>query len=189
MPETFQTVGIVTRLQNYKETSLLSTWLTDRHGILSLLLRGARRPKQKTFDPIDLLSRAEITFQRSRRSDLHTAREIRCLDAQREVATAYPKLLTATYGFEVIHQLVEPDTPVNELYQLYEKLTGYLKGHPPTTILLDRYERRVLETLGLPHHGLSLEQARQRHYLREPKSWKALAPYLEPLRISLPSSS
>jgi DNA repair protein RecO len=174
MPHTDHCEGFLVRALPYSETSRITTWLTDRAGILQILVRGARRKKQNHFDPVDLLDLAEIQFSRNSRSGLHTAREIRISKSYRPIATDYPRQLTATYCYEVIARLVETDTPLDELFDIYRKAIEYLEDHPPTPLLVERFERRIFETLGLPHKNQSIEAARQEHYGRPLKSWKPL---------------
>jgi len=167
-------VGFLIRTLPYSETSRITTWLTDRAGILQILLRGARRKNQQSFDPVDLLDLAEIQFSRNTRSGLHTAREIRTTRSYRSVATDYPRQLTATYFFEVIARLVETDTPLDDLFGVYQKAIEYLESHPPTPRLIERFERRIFSNLGLPHENQNIDLTRQQHYGRPLKSWKAL---------------
>lgn len=166
--------GFLIRSLPYSETSRITTWLTDRAGILQILIRGARRQKQKAFDQVDLLDLAEIQFSRSSRSGLHTARELRISKSYRAIATDYPRQLTAIYCFEVIARLVETDTPLDELFDLYRKAIDYLEDHPASPKLVERFERRVFDILGLPHVNQGIELTRQQHYGRPLKSWKAL---------------
>lgn len=173
-------VGFLIRALPYSETSRITTWLTDRHGILQILIRGARRNKQQAFDPVDILDLAEIQFSRNHRSGLHTAKEIRTTRSYRSVATDYPRQLAATYFYEVIARLVETDTPLDDLFEVYQKAIEYLEDHPPTPQLIERFERRIFANLGLPHDNQNIELTRQQHYARPLKSWKALQKELKP---------
>jgi DNA repair protein RecO len=170
--------GIIVRLLPYSETSLITTWITDQHGIIQVLIRGVRKAKQKNFEGVDLLNEASLSFSVNSRTYLHTAREIKLLQGRRSLATDYTRQLTCTYFFECISMLVERDTPINELYQLYLTALDYLETHPSSHQLIERFERRLLEHLGLPHQTLSIHQARQQHYPKSPKSWKPLLPLL-----------
>lgn len=174
MPRIEQCEGVVVRIQPYSESSLITTWLTDQQGIIQLLIRGIRKPKQKNFDPVDLLNQSQLTYAANTRSYLHTAQEIKLLASRRLIATNYSKLLTCTYFFEVISMLVERDTPLQEIYQLYLKALDYLENHESGTRLIERFERRLFTSLGLEHETLSILQARQQHYPKPPKSGSSL---------------
>ncbi|MEM6883592.1 MAG: DNA repair protein RecO [Verrucomicrobiota bacterium] len=166
--------GVVVRILPYSESSLITTWITDRQGIVQILIRGIRKPKQKNFDPVDLLNQSSLVYTKNSRSHLHTAREIKCISTHRDVATQYSKLLVCSYFYEVISMLVERDTPINEIYSLYLKALDYLATHESSPELLERFERRLLSQLGLHHQNLSIHQVRQQHYSKTPKSWQPL---------------
>lgn len=180
MPGTEHCEGIIVRILPYSESSLITTWITDRYGMLQILIRGIRKPKQKNFDPVDLLNQSSLSYAPNTRSYLHTAKEIKLTQSHRAVATDYSKLLTCTYFFEVISLLVERDTPIDELYQLYHKALDYLETHATSWQLVERFERRLFSELGLSHSSMSIHQARQQHYPKPPKSYKALTRQIAP---------
>lgn len=177
--------GILVRSAAYGETSLLTTWITREHGILRLMIKGVRTaaPVGKSGKPrrsgtggsgADLLSRAEISFQRSTRSQLHSLRELKILRSHRAVATDYTKQLACFYAFEVIAQLVEPDTAIPEPFECFSRLVDYLESHAVSVELIERFERRLLGLLGLPHLGEEMDRVRRRHYARVPRCWPGL---------------
>src|SRR5438876_6348436 len=67
-----QARGIVLRLYPLTETSLIIQWLTPNFGRLATVAKGARRSKSPFRGKLDLFYLAEFTFNRSRRSELHT---------------------------------------------------------------------------------------------------------------------
>src|SRR2546425_7507667 len=68
--------GIVLRVYPLTETSLIIRWLTRELGRISTLAKGARRAKSPFRGKLDLFYRADLIFGRSRRSELHTLREV-----------------------------------------------------------------------------------------------------------------
>ena len=71
-----QTPAILLRKTPWSETSLIVTWLTERFGTVRTVARGARRPKSPFAGKLDLFYAADISFSISRKSDLHTLREV-----------------------------------------------------------------------------------------------------------------
>ncbi|MEM6820547.1 MAG: DNA repair protein RecO [Verrucomicrobiota bacterium] len=170
--------GIVIRIIPYSESSLITTWFTDSAGIIQLIARGAKRKKQHNYDPIDLLNFAEVSYRSNERKQIHTAQQIQVKESNRDIAVVYSKLLTLIYFFEVLAQLVETNTPLPEQYILFTKAIDYMKTNKSSQALVERYERRLLTSLGLPHESLSIEQARAKHYSKRPKSWASLQKHL-----------
>ena len=68
--------GIILRTRLLTETSLIVVWLTAEHGRLSTVAKGARRPKSSYLGKLDLFYEVNFSFHRSRRSELHTLREV-----------------------------------------------------------------------------------------------------------------
>ena len=68
--------GVVLRTRLLTETSLIVHWLTPGAGRLATVAKGALRPKSPFRGKLDLFYHADFTFSRSRRSDLHTLREV-----------------------------------------------------------------------------------------------------------------
>src|SRR5437879_8044234 len=68
--------GLILRLYPLTETSLIVHWLTGNIGRLATVAKGARRPKSPFRGKLDLFYLADLSFSRSRRSELHTLREV-----------------------------------------------------------------------------------------------------------------
>ena len=68
--------GLILRTRRLTETSLIVHWLTPNLGRLATVAKGAFRPKSPFRGKLDLFYLADFSFVRSRRSDLHTLREV-----------------------------------------------------------------------------------------------------------------
>ena len=91
--------GLVLRTRPLTETSLIVHWLTPGLGRLATVAKGARRAKSPFRGKLDLFYLADFSFSRSRRSELHTLREVSLRETHSGVAggpgPAPAKLLTA----------------------------------------------------------------------------------------------
>ena len=67
--------GLILRARPLTETSLIIHWLTPDLGRIAMVAKGARRAKSPFAGKLDLFYLADFSFNRSRRSDLHTLRE------------------------------------------------------------------------------------------------------------------
>jgi len=68
--------GLVLRTRRLTETSLIVHWLTPGLGRLATVAKGALRPKSPFAASSICFYRADFSFSRSRRSELHTLREV-----------------------------------------------------------------------------------------------------------------
>ena len=69
------TPAILLRRIKLTESSLIVTWFTEAQGKLKTVAKGARRPRSPFAGRLDLFYLAEITYSRSRQSELHGLRE------------------------------------------------------------------------------------------------------------------
>jgi DNA repair protein RecO len=132
----------------YSETSLIITWLGRNHGIFRTLLRGGAKPGRSASTPPDMFQLRHVVF-RPAKSHLHTLRSTELVDPFPALRASYPKTTCLAYFYELIAGLVEPDTPIPSLYDLFAKSAAYLVSKPPTPELVTRFEKRLALELGL----------------------------------------
>jgi len=141
--------AILLRVRKYSETSLIVSWLTLESGIIHTMARGARRPGSPFAGKLDLFFSAEISFSRSRRSDLHNLREVEVTAHRHGIQRDYRTLAAASYFVHLIELVAERETPIAELYELLVRAMTYLEEGEPTRRLVARFEKRVAEYLGI----------------------------------------
>jgi len=121
---TESTTGLILRTRPLTETSLIIHWLTPELGRIATMAKGARRAKSPFAGKLDLFYRADFSFNRSRRSDLHTLREINLRETHGAIRQDIVKLRSAAYATALIEQATETETPLRTVYEL---LDGFLK--------------------------------------------------------------
>ena len=144
-----RTTGIVLRTRPLTDTSLIVQWLTSDLGRLATVAKGARRPKSPFRGQIDLFHLAELSFARSRRSELHTLREVRLLESHAALRPELAYLQQASYGAALIEQTAEPDAPMPAVFHSFSSLLLQLPGHPAQPQTIFGFEMKWLRELGL----------------------------------------
>ena len=145
--------GLILRTRPLTETSLIVNWLTPDVGRISTVAKGARRPKSSFAGKLDLFYEADFSYQRSRRSDLHTLREVRLLETHHALRHELSYLQQAAYCSRLIEQATETETPLPALYDLLAALLAHLPKQPAQPQTLFAFEIRLLHELGLaPDH-------------------------------------
>jgi DNA repair protein RecO (recombination protein O) len=139
--------GLVLRVRPLTETSLIVNWLTPGFGRLSTVAKGARRPKSPF--KLDLFYLAEFSFQRSRRSELHTLREASVRETHLALRQDVVKLNQACYAALFIEQTTETDTPLEDGYELMREFLKHLEAYPPRAESVFAFELRLLRIQGL----------------------------------------
>ncbi len=120
--------GVILRTRPLTETSLIVQWLTEGAGRISTVAKGARGPKSPFRGKLDLFHVADLTFRRSRRSDLHTLAEVGLRETHPGLRADWRRLTRAAYGVALIEQSTETDTPIPETYLLFLGYLGHVHG-------------------------------------------------------------
>src|SRR5882757_5258033 len=96
------TRGILLRKRRLSDTSLIVSWCTDSMGVIQTVARGARRPKSPFAGRLDLFFEAELSIAISRKSKLHTLREVAIVNPFAGIRTNHLRTRTASYFVELI---------------------------------------------------------------------------------------
>src|SRR5437016_4695071 len=110
--------GIVLRVYPFSETSLIVQWLTPNFGRVATVAKGARRPKSPFRGKLDLFYLADFTFNRSRRSELHTLREVHLVESYAFLRQELGQLRQASYCAALVELATEKETPLPHLFDL-----------------------------------------------------------------------
>lgn len=141
--------GLILRTRPLTETSLIVQWLTPGFGRIATAARGARRPKSPFLGKLDLFYEADFTFSRSRRSDLHTLREVGLRETHPALRQEIGYLRQAAYCARLIEQATETETPLPAVYELMRGLLGHLLEQSPQPQTIFAFELKLLGELGL----------------------------------------
>jgi len=141
--------GIIVRTRPLTETSLIVHWLTPSAGRISTVAKGARRAQSPFAGKLDLFYEAEFSFNRSRRTDLHTLREVKLAETRAVLRDDLLKLSRAAYASAFIEQATEVETPLPSVFELLRKFLDALCGLKPSVQMVLAFELKLLDELGL----------------------------------------
>ena len=122
--------GLVLRTRPLTETSLIVHWLTPALGRLATVAKGARRAKSPFRGKLDLFYLADFSFSRSRRSELHTLREVSLRETHSGLREDLGLLQQASYCAALVEQATETETPLGGVFELMIGLLGQLVAGP-----------------------------------------------------------
>jgi DNA repair protein RecO (recombination protein O) len=142
--------GLVVRTRLLTDTSLIIHWLTPDLGRVATVAKGARRLKSPFRGKLDLFYLGDFSFHRSRRSELHTLREVVLLETHPALREDLARLRQAAYGALLVERLTETDTPLLEVYRLFKGLLDLLQAQPAQPFPLLAFELKLLAELGSP---------------------------------------
>ena len=151
------TEAIVIRLTRLTETSLIVHWFTEAYGLVKTVAKGARRPKSPFAGQIDLFFGGEVTIARSRRSELHSLREVSIRQWREGLRRNYTSTLLAAYFCQLLELAVEPEHPEPEIHDLLRRALDHLDATPASLRALRHFESELARLLGVSHSQLDAE--------------------------------
>ena len=173
------TSAILLRKTRLSDTSLILTWLTDTHGKLKTVAKGARQAKSKFVGRLDLFFDCEISFARSRKTELHTLREVALREPYENVRSEYERVSLASFFVELIELVTEPEHAVPEVSDLFRRALRHLDGNAASLRALEHFESELVRILGIAQPRVSACVAIGRAYHRVPSSRAELAKSLK----------
>ena len=152
------------------ETSLIITWFTEKTGKIRTVAKGARRPKNVFSGKLDLFYESEIQYAKSRRSDLHSLREVKTISHYGGIRKSYHSTLLASYWIELIELVTEPEHPAPELFHLLRRGLGYLEQSGADKRAMKHFETETARYLGIQGGPASIAIGRVYHRLPRGRS-------------------
>ena len=128
----------------YGNTSVIAEMFTLENGRISVIARGAKKPKSKFFGVLSPFSKLRITYRG--RSELKTLTNV---DKEDIFSDSFSKLsYTLLYINELLIKILPQAAPQSELFNLYDKFLIEVKSSEEIDIVLRKFELDLLEMLG-----------------------------------------
>lgn len=151
------TTGILLRKTKLSDTSLIVSWCTSSLGRVQTVAKGARRAKSPFAGKLDLFFEAEIQIARSKKSDLHSLREVALTNPFGGIRESYLRMQAAAYFVELIEICTESDHHDAELFSLLQRAFTYLSTNEPTARAVSHFETELARLAGV-HDAKALKQ-------------------------------
>ena len=136
----------VLHARRWRETSLLVEVLSANHGRLGLVARGVTGPKRQALRAA-LQPLQHIRLEAVQRGELAWLNSADQIDAAPRLAG--DASLSGFYLGELMLRLVPRQDPQPRLYDIYGQARGRLRAGEPLAWTLRRFERDLLEALGV----------------------------------------
>ena len=131
--------------RSYGETSIIADVFTQKSGKISLIAKGAKKPKSKFFGYLVPFQKLKITY--SGRSELKTLTSI-----DRDLASNSNTFSKVSYSLlyinELLMKLLPKDAKHEELFVLYDEFLKKIKKNNNLEISLRHFELDLLDMLG-----------------------------------------
>ena len=137
--------------RSHGETSLIADVFTKKNGKISIIAKGAKKPKSKYFGYLSPFVKLKITY--SGRSDLKTLTNI-----DRDFSHSSNNLSKTTYSLlyinELLVRLLPKDAAQEDLFNLYENFLIDIHSGDDVELTLRHFEFDLLDLLG---YGLNFD--------------------------------
>ena len=142
--------AFVLKTQDYRDTSLLGDFYTRDHGRIRGIVKGIRDTRARFGSTLEPFSLNEILFYKRRRGgDLHLVTQVEMVDEFPKVREDLERLGTASYCVELISELVEPEEPQPEVFELLLDTFHFLSSGASCKRGARIFEVKLLDLLGL----------------------------------------
>lgn len=141
--------AILLRKRRLSETSLIVHWSTDSLGLVQTVARGARRAKSPFRGLLDLFFEAEISVAFSKKTDLHTLREVTLLNPFAGIRSSHRRAQTASYFVELIEACTESEHHEPAIFDLLRRAFAYLDQSEPDVRALLHFEGELARIAGV----------------------------------------
>ncbi len=127
----------------YRETSVIVYALTEQHGIVHMISRGARKKGNSLLQPF-----TKMLLSWSGRNELVSLTKIE--HEHTKYTRNFRAQVQCFYLHELILKLIPRSSPVPELFYLYEDTLELMASDPHKEEILRRFELDFLSIMGHP---------------------------------------
>lgn len=141
--------GYILHAKDYGETSLIAEVFTKELGKISLIAKGAKKPKSKFFGALQTSNKVRVCL--SGRSDLKTLVEVELISSLGSsiiASSAYSFL----YVNELVANVIPKDAHAEDIFNLYDSLMIESKNTHLDEVSLRNFELKLLGLLGYGIH-------------------------------------
>lgn len=127
----------------YRETSMIVYALTEQHGVVHMISRGARKKGNNNLQPF-----TKMYLSWSGRGDLVTLTKVE--HEHSRYTNNFRAQVQCFYLHELILKLIPKLSPAPELFDLYEYTLDSMINNPSDEHVLRNFEMRLLAIMGHP---------------------------------------
>lgn len=145
-----KTLAFTLKTQDYRDTSLLGHFYTRDYGKVRGIVKGIRDTRARFGSTLEPFSLNEILFYKRRKGgDLHMVTQVELVDLYTDVREDLERLGYASYFAELVNELVEPEHPDPDLFDLMREALEFLGTGVSPKRAARIFEVKFFEILGL----------------------------------------
>ncbi len=147
-----RTDAIVLKRFNFRETSIIATFLTREYGKISGLLKGIRKEPRKFASTVEPFSHNEIIFYKSRHSTLHLVSQCDILNNFSPLRHDLSRVGTASVMMELADAVMPDEDRNTEVFELALRSLSELETNPKPDKIDAIFKIKLLSLSGFKPH-------------------------------------
>ncbi|MGC4105765.1 MAG: DNA repair protein RecO [Thermomicrobiales bacterium] len=155
----YRTEAIILTRLDYGETDRIFTAFTPRHGKVSLIAKGARRPSSKYGSQLDYFGRVSLHLSVGRDLDVVTSAEL--LDGHERLRLDLDAFGCASYFAELVRHLTHDREENWRVYDLLRKSLALIDQEVDSWAVTRHFELALLSALGYQPELFACIQCRE----------------------------
>ncbi|MCW9706421.1 DNA repair protein RecO [Fodinibius salsisoli] len=151
------TEAIIFKTVDYQESSKIVTMFTREHGKIALMVRGAKKPKNKFSGLIEIGNLLDVIYYYKSSRSVQILSEASYLEKLMNLRIDFEKMATMTSAIELISQLLHENEVNKPLFNFSQKMLHWLDEteiHPP--LIFPYLQIRLATLVGI---GLQVDHA------------------------------
>lgn len=141
--------GMILRLTKLSDTSLIVTWCVEGMGLVKTVAKGARGSKGKFAGKLDLFFIAELEWVESRKSELHTLREVAPVEYHTNMRGRYRDILLGSYFTALTEHVMEGGYSEDEVFDLLRRGMNHINTEGGSMRALEHFEKELAKLVGV----------------------------------------
>lgn len=113
-------VGIVFHHINYGESSVIVKVLSKNHGLVSLMIKGAKRKKSNTIAKLQPLSLVILEYYYSEQKELHNVKSIDLLTPYKTLHNHPMKAAVLLFLNEILYKAIQQQEKNDDVFEFIE---------------------------------------------------------------------
>jgi DNA repair protein RecO (recombination protein O) len=126
-----RTEAFVLKAIRFGETSMIYRLFTRDQGVVPVIARGARRPKNRFGAALDSFHRLGVTYHARQGREIQTLTGVELLAGHPGITRSLERMEAAGTWFRFLRAVVPDGAPVAPLYQLAAEAMARLETTPP----------------------------------------------------------
>ena len=149
MPTPITTDAIVLRILDYSDTSLIARLFTEEHGKVTVIAKGARRPKQGIAGILQPPNHVTVWYSHKDGRDIQTLTKLDFVERYPQLSASLTKSAAALVIAEMLDRAVHDSDPHPILFRLITSTLRHLdQAEANEAVILHFYQLHLAKQLG-----------------------------------------